>query len=225
MEKDIFYPNNHNAFFINEESQNSNFSLICGYEKPTIIDGSFKNIWETKEIDFSELNFGKNFQTYWFDYEKEKNEAQKELEKIRFAEFGKLWEKARDEDERRYIFDKYQHLFNIKNDDVKFYELSSIIDCLYSIKFKKVIGYNYHKLIQLLHQYFQKESKKDSHFGEYIFKAIGIYGAREKILSEDKTQKFVNRARDYKKQNYLLCHRYDNILKCLFPEIFDESKN
>jgi len=221
MEKDIFYPNNHNAFFIDEESQDSKFTLICGYERPVLFGSSMNNIWNTLKIDFSELSFDENFQVSWFDYEKEKNKIQKDLERIRLAEFGKLWQ-MQNKDERRNLFDKFRYIFNTKSENVNFHELSALLDCLYSIKFKNIIGYNYQKLIQLLHQYFLNDMNKDSHFGEYVLKAIGVYGARDQVLLEDKTRKFVNKAKYYKQQNFEICNKYDNILKHLFPELFDE---
>ena len=70
MEKDIFYPNHHNAFFIDQNSDNRAFKLVCGYEKPILDHGEIKNIWEIQEVDFSELVFDDSFRIYWFDYER-----------------------------------------------------------------------------------------------------------------------------------------------------------
>ena len=78
---------------------------------------------------------------------------------------------------------------------IKYYELIALLDCLYSIKFKKVIGYNYQKLIQLLHQFFQKDLRGNSHLGEYVLKAIGKYGAKDQVLQEDRTGKFIDKAK------------------------------
>lgn len=222
-EKDIYYPNNHNAFFISENSKRNGFKLICGYEKPTIISGSIKNVWEIKEVDFSELTFGDNFKIYWFDYESELKVLQEQVKNSQLLEFENLWIQTELSDERKRLFHKFSHLFGVQSHEVKFYELSGLLDCLYSIKFGKVIGYNYQKVIQLLHQFFQKDIGRVSHFGEYAFKAIGVYGTREQILQEDRTGKFVARAKVYKKQQVELSHKYDAILKPLFPELWENK--
>jgi hypothetical protein len=107
-----------------------------------------------------------------------------------------------------------------ENMSFQIYELSGLLNCLYSIKFQNFIGYNYERIIQLLHQYFDKEIVKDSHFGEYIFKAIRVY-ARDQIKREDKTEKFYSKAVAYKKRHFELCHKYDPLLKNLFPELWE----
>lgn len=220
-EKDIYYPNKHNAFFINKELSKNGFRLICGYERPYIDNGSIKNNWETKEVDFSELTFGDNFQAYWFDYENELKILKEQIKIKQLAEFDNLWSQTKniDLDNRKILFDKFSHLLKLQSNEVNFYELSHLLDCLYSIKFKKVIGYNFKKLIELMHLFINKDLGRDSHFGEYVFKAISVYGSRDQILQEDKTRKFVSRAKEYKSQKFELNHKYDTVLELLFPEI------
>ena len=220
MEKDIFYPNYHNAFFIDENTGSNQFQLICGYENPTIIDGSIKNEWQLQKINFSELTFGPDFQVYWFDYEGYKTSLVKEIEKNRFMEFGNLWKQSSSEEERIRLIERISYVVDQKNNAFQIYELSSLLSCLYSIKFQKVIGYNYKRIVQLLHQYFDKDTVKESHFGEYIFKAIRVY-ARDQIKREDKTEKFFSKAVAYKKRQFELCHKYDPLLKNLFPELWE----
>lgn len=223
MEKDIFYPNYHNAFFIDENTDGNQFQLICGYEKPTIMDGSIKNEWQSQKINFSELKFSPDFQVYWFDYEGEKGALLKEIDNNRFIEFGNLWKQLSSREERKFLVEKFSYIFDPKSDDFKIFELLSLLDCLYSIKFKQVIGYNYKLIIQLLHQYLDSDINKESHFGEYILKAIGVYGARDQILCEDKTGKFLAKAKAYKNKKVELSHKYDPLLKHLFPELLESN--
>jgi competence CoiA-like predicted nuclease len=222
MEKDIFYPNYHNAFFIDANDDGNQFKLICGYERPTIISDTIKNEWELQKINFAELTFSPDFQVYWFDYEDQKKSVQTEIEKIHLDELGNLWKQSRSEEERFHLIEKVSHIIGSQGKDVKDYKLLSLLNCLYSIKFKQVIGYNYDRIIQLLHQDLDKDTVKGPHLGEYIFKAIRVY-ARDYIKHEDKTGKFYSKAVAYRKRHFELCHKYDPLLKHLFPELFSEE--
>ena len=220
MEKDIFYPNHHNAFFIDEISGSNDFKLVCGYEKPILNNGCIENIWKIKRVDFSELTFGDNFRIYWFDYEKELENVKENLKSIKLSEFEKIWKNSKNIEDRINAINCIKKLFESDSADINNFELIELVNCLYSIKFKKVVGYKYTKLIQLLHQFFQKDMGAKKHFGEYVLKAIGTYGAKQQVLKEDKTGKFVDKARLYVKYKFDLSHKYDRILQSLFPELF-----
>lgn len=221
MEKDIFYPNHHNAFFIDDNIKDDHFKLLCGYEMPIIVDDAIKNEWHLKEIDFAELKFNSNYRAYWFDYEEQEKSLLEEIKRRQFSEFGNLWQASSGE-ERNHLIEKYTYLFDKQSRDINYFELSNLLDCLYSIKFRTVIGYNYSLVIQLLHQYLDKDSARNSHFGEYIFKAIRVY-ARDQIKREDKTGKLYSKAVAYKRKEFELCHKYDLFLKHLFPELLEEN--
>lgn len=111
MEMDIFYPNNHNAFFINQETDSNNFKLICGYEKPVIAACSLEKIWKLDEVDFGDLTFREDYQVFWFDYEREKEKIQREREKKEIAEFGTIWVRLRDRQEKKNQIKKLDNLF------------------------------------------------------------------------------------------------------------------
>jgi len=224
MEKDIYFPNHHNAFFINERSADDKFSLICGYEKPILSNGGIQNIWETQEVDFSELLFDDNFRIYCFDYERELQSVKEKLKSIKLHEFEILYQSVQSDIEREKAFNELTQIFEIHFEDINYYELIALLNCLYSIKFKKVIGYNYKKLIQVLHQFIQKDIGAHAHFGEYALKAIGTYGAKDQVLQEDRTGKFVEKTRRYVMNGFELTHKYDQVLQLLFPELF-EKKN
>jgi len=224
MEKDIYFPNHHNAFFIDGRSDNDNFSLICGYEKPILNNGRIVNIWETQEVDFSELLFDDNYRIYWFDYERELQSVKEKIGSIKLLEFEKLWQSVQSEIEREKALHELTQIFEIHFEDINYYDLIALLSCLYSIKCKKVIGYNYAKLIQVLHQFFQKDIGAHSHFGEYALKAIGTYGAKDQVLQEDRTGKFVKKTRRYVKHGFELTHKYDQVLQLLFPELFQNKK-
>jgi competence CoiA-like predicted nuclease len=224
MEKDIVYPNHHNAFFINEAVNDGQFKLFCYYEEPNIVDGSIENVWQLKEIDFGDLTFSADFQVYWFHYEKKKKSLLEEIEQNKFLEFGKVWRSASYE-ERSHLLDRYSHILRGQCKDFNFHELSNLLDCLYSIKFKEPIGYKYVRVVQLLHQYLGKDTGQDSHFGEYVFKSIRVY-AHDHIKKEDRTKKLSAKAIDYRKKGFKQSDKYDPFLKRLFPELFlEEMKN
>lgn len=224
MEKDIFYPNHHNAFFLDEKSDDKNFKLICGHEKPILNNGSIENIWQIQNVDFSELTFGDNFRVYWFDYEREFDSVKEELRSFQISAFEKLWKCTKNEGERKRAFNELIRVLEVQSEGIKDSELIALLDCLYSIKFKQVIGYNYQKLIQLLHQFFLKDIGHKSHFGEYVLKAIKTYSARDQVLQEDRTRKFVDKAKLYKNHRFDLSHKYDYILQPLFPELFENME-
>lgn len=217
-EKDVFYPNHHNAFFIDESSDGKQFKLICGFEKPFIDKGLIKNDWQLEKIDFNDLTFGPNFQVYWFDYEYHEKLLIEEIEKKRFLEFGDRWRNATYED-RQHLLSQHNHILKEQCKNFNYYELASLLDCLYSIKFKQVIGYNYIRVVQLIHQYLDKDAGGKSHFGEYVFKAIRVY-ARDQIKQEDKSEKLFNKGKAYRKKHFEQTCKYDPFLKHLFPELF-----
>lgn len=218
MEKDILYPNHHNAFFIDENSDDKQFELICGFERPFIDNGSIKNYWRLEKIDFNDLTFSPNFQVYWFDYEHQKKLLLEEIERKKFLEFGNIWRNSSYE-ERQYLLNQHGHILKEQCKNFNYYELVSLLDCLYSVKFKQVIGYNYDHVVQLLHQYLDKDAARKSHFGEYVFKAIRVY-AHDQIRREDKSKKLITKAIAYQKKCFELTRKYDPILNRLFPELF-----
>ena len=224
MEKDIFYPNHHNAFFIDEHSNTKNFTLLCGYEKPVVNDGRINKIWQTKTIDFSELIFDDNFKAFWFNYEKELENVKIKLINDEWSLFGEKWQSTQSQDERINAIRELKKSVKVQTEYINDFELIALLNCLYSIKFKKVIGYNYLKIIEVLHHFFQKDMKSNRHFGDYALEAIGVYHAKTTILQEDRTGKFVKKAKRYKNTRFILCHKYDMILELLFPEIF-KTKN
>ncbi len=218
MEKDIFYPNHHNAFFIDEHAQHNQFSLLCGYERPSIVDGLIKNEWQLEEINFGDLTFSPDYRAFWFDYEKQKKSLLEEIERNRFLEFGNLWRFASYE-ERERLLERYRLILDQECKDFKSHELSNLLNALYSIKFKQVIGYNYAKVIQVLHQYIATDSARNHHFGELVLKAINVYSLKH-INDEDRTKKFRSKASAYREKKFAQCDKYDPFLKRLFPELF-----
>lgn len=134
-----------------------NFKLICGYENPILENESIKNVWKIKEINFSDLVFDKKFCVYYFNYEKE-------IKDLKLRAFEKKWRHADNDDDRRKAIDTLREICQVKPDNIKDFELIPLINCLYSIKFKTVIGSNHTKIIQVLHQFIQKDIGSSNHF-------------------------------------------------------------
>jgi competence CoiA-like predicted nuclease len=224
MEKDIFYPNHHNAFFIDENSDDIDFSLICGYEKPIIDNGGIKNIWQTHNINFSDLTFDDKFQVYWFNYEKELEFINDKLNRMKLSMFDEKWQRAKNREDQISTINELNAILKTQSEGIRYSELIALLNCLYSIKFQKVIGYNYSKLVQVLHHFFQMDMFRNIHFGEYALEAIGVYKVKNQILEEDISGKFVKKAKRYKRNRFNLSHKYDQILMALFPELFEIRK-
>lgn len=211
-EKDIFFPNHHNTFFIDKNDAGLEFNLICGYEVPVIKHEKIKREFTTKKIAFDDLTFDDEYNSYYFNYDTEKRRAEMTL-------FLNQIEKTTDQGQMKAVCISHDEMFKEYGTDSNDHRLRFLITCILSIKLKKVVGYGYKKVIETLHSFLKGDLDKDEHYGQYIFNAIKGYGTRDFILFEDKSAKFRDKAKEYDKQKFPVCKKYDSFLKALFPEL------
>jgi len=217
-EKDIFFPNHHNAFFIDKNDSGSEFNLVCGYEIPVVKQGKIERKFITKKIAFDDLTFGSEYESYFFNYDAEK----RRVENLLF--FNRL-EKANGQDEVKAICESHADFFkayNVSLDERDAHRFSALISCILSIKLRKVIGYRHKKVIEILHIFLDADKHKNEHYVQYIFNASRAFGATQFLRNEDgDTRKFAKKAKSYAQQKYPVCRRYDSFLKALFPELLN----
>ena len=75
-----------------------------------------------------------------------------------------MWQYSLKDDEKVNNVNNLMKILTIEHKNIQYHTLIDLLNCLYSIKFKKVIGYNYPKLLQVLHQFLQKDMGADPHF-------------------------------------------------------------
>jgi competence CoiA-like predicted nuclease len=94
-ERDVFYNNNSNLFYLTAETvQHSKDTgecrIKCRWEVPTLIGEEIKTIWQEKEISLTELTFDQEKQrAYYFDYESEYAKVEKLLQEIKIESESK----------------------------------------------------------------------------------------------------------------------------------------
>ncbi len=215
-EKDIFFPNHHNAFFIDKNDSGSEFNLVCGYEIPVVKQGKIERKFTTKKIAFDDLTFDSEYESYYFNYDAEKRRVENLL-------FLNRLEKATVQDEVKAICESHADFFkayNVSFDERDAHRFRALISCILSIKLRKVIGYRHKKVIEILHIFLDADKRKNEHYVQYIFNASRAFGATQFLRNENgDTRKFAKKAKSYAQQKYPVCRRYDSFLKALFPEL------
>jgi competence CoiA-like predicted nuclease len=155
-EKDIFFPNHHNAFFIDKDDAETKFNLICGYEVPIIKQDKIKRKFITKKIAFDDLTFDSEYESYFFNYDAEKH-------RIEINIFLNRLEKATRQDEVKALCKSHADLFkqhNISPDDRDSPRLRALISCILSIKKRRVVGYGHKKVVEILHIFIEVDKQK-----------------------------------------------------------------
>lgn len=89
-----------------------------------------------------------------------------------------------------------------------------------SIKQKKVIGYDFKKIIQIVNHFFQEGDEYYPYSG-IIQKAIEVYykGVNNFIEQEDKKNTFLNKLEKMKKDNPPQDNTYNEIINAIFPDL------
>jgi competence CoiA-like predicted nuclease len=213
-EKDIFFPNHHNAFSIDNNDTGLEFNLICGYEVPVIKQGKIERKFTTKKVGFNDLSFDDEYNSYYFNYDAEKRRVEMTL-------FLNQIERTTDQGQMKEVCISYDDMFKAYGADSNDHRLRALTTCILSIKLKRVVGYGHKKVIEILHIFLQSDQDKDEHYGQYIFNAIKGYGTKDFILVEDESEKFRKKATKYDKQKFPVCRKYDSFLKALFTELAD----
>ena len=89
-----------------------------------------------------------------------------------------------------------------------------------SIKQKKVIGYDFKKIIQIVNHFFQEGDEYYPYSG-IILKAIGVYyiSINDFINQEDRRKHFWNKLEKMKKDNPPQDNTYNEIINAIFPDL------
>jgi hypothetical protein len=102
-ERDVFYNNNSNLFYLTPKTVAKSIELgecrlMCRWEQPVVIDGSIGLVWKEQEIGLLDLKLDFESQrAYFFDYDYHIAEARRELKRIEALEEAKA--KVRQETE------------------------------------------------------------------------------------------------------------------------------
>nr|VFK12444.1 MAG: hypothetical protein BECKLPF1236B_GA0070989_103519 [Candidatus Kentron sp. LPFa] len=197
-EKDIYYPNNRNAYAITDETRQRSrerreLVLMCHYQKPLIDSGAIVKQWMTREVTLSDLTFDKStWRAYYFDYEKEEAQLAKQLKQQEPESFEEYWEVRQSlSDSERHERDKH-YFVRLKaeglipdsyTDEISFpLELEQILNDLFCVKKGKMFAYKYSKWIQLANQVLEYRP----HFARIFVEALRTYGFHKEIIDSDK---------------------------------------
>jgi competence CoiA-like predicted nuclease len=220
-ENDIFFPNHHNAFFVDETLKGNNLQLICAYENAFLKNYKIETKYNLTKIDFDKLNLSKKYNVFYHDYDIEYERLEKLIERTLIDEFIFELKELNDLYEFQNVanIEKYNSVLKKYDVDLSDGYFLRFLSSILSLKYKKVVGYKFKKIVQVLHKYFDIDINSDFHMGKYIFEAIKNYGVREIIIAEDRTGKFIEKVKVYQKMNFSTCSKYDKVIKLLFPEL------
>lgn len=237
LQDDVFYNNNQNAFLVSEDTAMASkaaheFRLVCAWAEPT--SGHGLTPLKRTTVAFRELVLDVAAQqAYYFDFagaravlvDKESNAVQRLRDQFETAwiegagvrdgmgrnNWGRFGLAFRAQGVTLPV--QQNHLHNV------------LINALYSAKHGRVIGWRHKKFIEIAHRI------ATGHKGYLrIFrKALGVYDRGAQIIEEDKSGSFKKRAKEYKlaiaqgDEQYAADTTHDELLRFLFPELFDES--
>ncbi|WP_069471565.1 DUF6035 family protein [Candidatus Marithrix sp. Canyon 246] len=233
-EKDIYYANKCNAFVIDdkttaESEQRGELIFRCYYKFPYINNGKIQYKWNDQLVTFDDLCFDyETFKVYYFDLDQEEEKIRKEL---LVKDFEQYWLTRTDCGwEKRSLLDS-EFCKKFSNNEIyldHFNEpLEHILNALYSVKFRKMIGYEFKSFISLAHNILEYRKQ----FTRVFLWGLAVYKLKEEILNSDKTDKFrqkVDRYKDRIKNNdpaYKQEKKYDVLFSTLFPELREHLKN
>lgn len=225
-EKDIIYSNNNNAFVINNETielsaGSGEFMLYCYYQRPTASEsGVITSDWEKRLISFDDVKFdSETRKVYFYDFRAEKKKLQQELsdklihefESFMFSRHQLSYEERRNQlIEYGKCFSKKAISFNPSDET-----LHKILDALYTLKYGRMIGYDFKNNISLANNIL--EYRKE--YGELFLLALKHFGIEEKVHSEDKKGTFQNKVDKLPSFKIARQKSYDSLFMHLFPEL------
>lgn len=254
-EKDIFYANKSNAFVISNETmklsiKENKFLFYCYYQIPYMSNDKINYKWIDKLITIDDLKFdNENYKVFYYDLDVEEEKLKNDILKNKILSKQKNKQKEKEtetetEKEKENIELKYNFWFDFEQLDIysdfnninnKYSnnifntkitkELAVMIYSLYSLKKKKIYGFNF-KSFNSLSNNLLEHYKQFS----YIFLwAIEIYGLKEFILKNDKNGYFQKKIERYKTErsknrDYIQENKYNKMLSILFPELKEKLK-
>jgi competence CoiA-like predicted nuclease len=223
-EKDIIYSNNHNAFLVNDETlrlsqETGKFILYCYYQRP-LLNGSL--VWEKDLISFDDIIFDhQTYKVYYFDTNQERERLKTEALGQQAQEFEKFWLNRQNlnYEERRDGLLKFQAMFKNKNIIFDYYDdaLGKILDALFTLKYKKMIGYDFKNYISLANNILEYRKQ----YGELFLRALKHFKLAHTVLDEDKKGTFLKKIDNLRSQQIQQNVTYDSLLKLLFPGLLD----
>lgn len=99
-------------------------------------------------------------------------------------------------------------------------KIERLLCSILSFKAKKIIGYSFDNLIQVAHHTFLKKE-----FIQIFLNSIEAYYGLNKLLDEDKNNKFKNKLMEYKDTNPIQDPQYNEMIKLIFPEAISNNIN
>jgi hypothetical protein len=200
-EKDIYYANKCNAFVIDdktkaESEQRGELIFRCYYKIPYISDGQIQYKWNDQLVTFDDLYFDyETFKVYYFDLDQEEEKIRKEL---LVKDFEQYWLTRTDCDwKKRSLLDR-EFCKKFSNNEIYLHgfnePLEHILNALYSVKFRKMIGYKFKSFISLAHNILEYRKQ----FTRVFLWGLAVYKLKEEILNSDKTDKFRQKINRYK---------------------------
>jgi competence CoiA-like predicted nuclease len=219
VQKDIYYANYGNAFAIDAEARS--LSKQAG----KLIVHCFRRIepsmfsaaqWKEDFVALDELTFDSEvYKAYYVDSNLE--QLKTDFEGYWLQKHCLNWEAQENAEKALQI--RLQHQGIIYERDI---QLQRALDALYSLKHKKMIGYNFKQnpILQLTHYVIDK---KNAYVYIYLW-SLEIFGHKEFILKHDRTKAFRRKVEEFKRIRKSNADpprpkKYDPFLRLLFPEL------
>lgn len=223
-EKDILYSNKNNALIINDETiektQNNNeLIFLCHYKKAYLDQGIIKSKWDKKYITIDDLQFDEsNYKAYYYDYALEHKKLEDSLKHEFLNEFKDYWLKR---DQLNFELREkndlhYKNKFAEINIDVDgFSNIRGILNALFSLKTKNIIGFKFSNYLALSNHILYDLPE----FSKIYLWAVYVYGYKEIIENQDKKDTFKGKIQKYKKERPEQDTKHSELIYKLFPEI------
>lgn len=225
-EKDIIYSNNHNAFMVNDETlrlseEEGKFLLYCFYQRPL---SSGRLIWEKDLISFDDITFDhQTFKVYYFDTNQERERLKAEAIRLQAQDFEEFWinRQSIGYEEKRDGLLKFQATLKNRNIIFDYYDdtLAKILDALFTLKYKKMIGYDFKNFISLANNILEYRKP----YGELFLRALKHFKLARTVLDEDKKGTFLKKVESLRSQQIQQNETYDSLFKLLFPGLLDSE--
>jgi len=240
-EKDIYYANKCNAFVITDESralsnETGRLHIVCHYKLPYIKKYDIDHSWKNEIITFDDLTFDtESYKVYYFDYDTEIEKLESALEfrwlresfesfwlsddKLPAAEEGRL---SRDWGYTFIDFDLVEK--DTLNDGYLPLELKQVLNALYSLKYRKLIGYAYPSNPWLQLSNLMLTSRCG--FAGIYNHALHAYGIADDVARADSRSTYRSKITKIKQgiqrgdKKYQQNTSYRKLFKALFPELF-----
>lgn len=234
-EKDIYYLNKRNAFAISHESQEltqarKELVLMCHYQMPKKTrSGEIVSSWMAEPITCDDLTFSEvDYKVYFYDFD----QAVRQLQARNISdEFEAFWLSKPGENEDctqwNAEFERWWYYFIqeglVKPGQRQTFGISRLMDALYSLRHKRIIGYNYgpDRWIQVCNQIIGSYP----HYTDVLVKGLRSFDMMKTLKAQDKKGTFTKKAQEiHRRMNegeakYAQDPQFNILLNTLFPEL------